>query len=118
MSPRDTRKLMKVVDEQRFKPLHTITSTYNQFAPVKVSERTVRRTLKRNGINNYVAVSKPYLSSKNLRDRLIWANHHDGWDNMLWDKVVFSDKSSFTVRTTTNKGVFGAKLTLNSIYVI
>ena len=68
---------MKVVDKQLFKTRNTINSTDNQFAPVKVSARTVRRTLKCNGISNYAAVSKPYLSSKNLGDRLIWTGHHD-----------------------------------------
>ena len=102
LSPRDTRKLMKVVDEQRFKPIHTITATYNQFTPVKFSACTIRRTLKSNRISNYVAVSKPCLSLKNLRNRLIRASYHDKWDNVLWDKVVFSNESSFTIRPTTN----------------
>ena len=104
LSPRDTRKLTKVVDDQRFKPIHTITSTYNQFVAVKIIARTVHRTLKSNGISNYVAVSKSYLSSKNLQDRIIWTNHHDTWDYMLWEKVVFSVESSFTIRPAPNNG--------------
>ena len=80
-----------MVDEERFNLIITITSVYNQFAPVKVSARTVCRTLKSNGINNYVAVSKPYLASKNLHERLIWTKYHDSSGNLLWAKVVFID---------------------------
>ena len=77
LSSRDTRSLLKVADKLRFKPVHKIASTYNQFAPVPVSVRTVRRTLKDNGIPNYTASSKLYLSPKNLKARLEWANIHE-----------------------------------------
>ena len=70
LSSRDTRILLKVVDKLRFKPVHRIASTYNQFAPDPVSVRTVRRTLKDNGIRNYRDLSKPYLSPKNLKTGL------------------------------------------------
>ncbi len=103
LTPRDTRSLLKVADKLRFKPLHKITSTYNQFAPVNVSINTVRRTLKANGIQNYTAASKPYLSSKNMKERITWANIHDNWNDDQWDRVVFSDESSFTVRPTSLK---------------
>ena len=88
LSSRDTRSLLKVADKLRFKPVHKIASTYNQFAPVPVSVRTVRRTLKDNGIRNYTASSKPYLSPKNLKARLEWANIHEEWDKNELDRVV------------------------------
>ena len=113
LSPRDTRKYMKVVGEQRFKPIPTITASYNQFAPVKVSARTIRRTLKSNGISNYVAASKSYRSSKDLRNRLIWANHRYKWGNVQWDKFVFRNESSFTIRPTTYKKRFWRKAKRN-----
>ena len=98
LSSRDTRILLKVVDKLRFKPVHRIASANNQFAPDPVSVRTVRRTLKDNGIRNYTNSSKPYLSPKNLKARLEWANIHEEWDSNEWDRVVFSDESLFTVR--------------------
>ena len=118
LSPRDTRKYTKVVDDQRFKPIHTITSTYNQFVPVKISARTVHRTLKSNGISNYVAVSKPYLPSNNLRDRIIWTNHHDTRDYMLWEKLYSAKNHPLLFVLLQIMDVFGTKHTLNSIYVI
>ena len=103
LSSRDTRSLLKVADKLRFKPAHKIASVHNQFSPIPVSIRTVRRTLKDNGIRNYIASSKLFLSPKNLKARLEWANIHEKWDKNEWDKnewdrVVFSDESSFTVR--------------------
>ena len=64
LSPRDTRSFLEVADKLRFKPVSRIASTYNQFAPILLSTRTVRRTLKENGIQNYTAMPKPYLSPK------------------------------------------------------
>ena len=99
-TPRGTRSLLKVSDNLRFKPVNKIASTFNQFAPISVSLRTVRRTLKENSIQNHTAMSKPYLSPKNMKARLEWANVHKEWDKDQWSEVVFNDESSFTVRPT------------------
>ncbi len=61
LSPRDTRSLLQVADMLRLEAAHKIGSTYNQFAPIPVSVRTVRRALKANGLKNYTAACKPYL---------------------------------------------------------
>ena len=52
-------------------------------------------------IRNYVAVSKPFLSKRNILARVEWAKLHRTFDANRWDTVAFSDESSFTVRPTT-----------------
>ncbi len=79
LPPRDTRSLLKVADKVRFNPAHKIASTYNQFSTIPVSLRTVRRTLKANGLRNYTAAYKPYLSPRNMKALLQWANLHEHW---------------------------------------
>ena len=101
LSERAQRALLKLVRENRFKPLHYITAEFNKFSPCTVSVKTVKRYLHRHGIRNYVAVSKPFLSKNNVCRRKQWDANHAKWCNEQWDRVVFSDESSFTVRPTT-----------------
>ena len=65
-----------------------------------MSISTVKRTLKANGIQNYTAASKSYLSPRNMKARFEWATVHENWDEDQVDSVVFSDESSSTVRLT------------------
>ena len=60
----------------------------------------MKRYLHRHSIRNYVAVSKPFLSKKNVRGPRHWAARHEKWCDEKWDRVVFSDESSFIVRPT------------------
>ena len=87
----------------RFKEAHINASKYNQFAPNPVSISTVRRTLKVNEIQNYTAASRPYLSPKNMKARFEWATVHENWDEDQWDRVLYTDESSFPVRPTSLK---------------
>ena len=76
LTPIITILLLKVAHELRFESTDTIAKQYNEFSLVPVSSRTVRRCLLRNKMRNYVAVSKPYLSSTNMLKRIEWANNH------------------------------------------
>ena len=86
----------------RFKPVHII-SIYNMFATVKLCSRIIRNYLKKNRTQNYVAVSKPYLSKDKILKRKRRALEHVKWSTELWNSAVFSDKSWFTIRNTVPK---------------
>ncbi len=100
LSERVLRKLMNYVKQNRFKSLSIIVAGYNAFAPVKISFNTLRRYLHKQGIKSCIAVSKPFLSTRNIRARILWANLHQNWSLSQWQNVVFSDESSFTARPT------------------
>ena len=77
LTKRSIRSLLSYNTTNRFKPLHTIVAEYNQFAPLSVSLNTVKRYLHKYGLKNYIAASKPFLSTKNIRSRIRWACKHD-----------------------------------------
>ena len=52
-----------------------------------------------------------------MKERLEWANVHKEWDKGQWNKVVFIDESSVTVRPTSLKKRFGVKLIQSLSYV-
>ena len=103
LTSRATRTLLKTVSENKFQSSSVIASIYNKYSYVAISARAVRRTLKRNGIRNYAAASKPFLSSKNMTARYEWALNYKEWTDEQWDGVIFSEESTFTVRSTVLK---------------
>ena len=63
---------------------------------IEVFEKTIRRTLHEKQLTSCVIHPKPFLSEKNIEDRLTWCLAHKDWT--VWDfkKVVWSDESTFT----------------------
>ena len=98
LTPKCIRSLLNCTREDRFKPLRVITAKFNEFREVPVSKSTVRRVLKQQGISNYVAVCKPFLTHNHEKRRLNWAKHQQSWGENMWDTVLFSDETSITVR--------------------
>jgi transposase len=60
---------------------------------VSVSTDTVRRALKEAGLGAIVKPKKPYLSAKNIKERLVWAKAHVYWTIDDWKRVVWSDET-------------------------
>ena len=60
----------------------------------------MKRYLHRHAICNYVALSKPFLSKKNVCRLKQWAANHEKWCDERWDRVVFSKELPFTVVST------------------
>jgi transposase len=62
----------------------------------KVSTPTLRRTLHITGLGNRAARQKPFISPDNMVKRLAWARSHQRWTVKDWEKVLWSDESTFT----------------------
>ena len=100
LSKRAVRTLLKCTKKNRFRSLHSIASEFIESTGIQITTRTLRKYLHQNGVNNYVAVSKPHLSKKQQRNRMKWAKKHQMWDDSKWDCTIFSDESFFTLRPT------------------
>jgi transposase len=64
---------------------------------INVTTKTVRNTIKRNGLAPYVKHKKPYLSKKHRQKRLQFARKYKEWTAEDWKKVVWTDESKFTL---------------------
>lgn len=67
---------------------------------VKVSSRTVRRRLGEFGGKFKKEISKPLLSERHRKNRFKWAKEHKNFD---WEKVIFTDESSFQLYQSNKK---------------
>lgn len=102
ISKRSCRLLQNYVRNHRFMPLHALVAEFKKFTKIIVHVSTMRRCLHRLHLRNYRAVSKPFLSHKNIIARVQWAKKHELWTTAHWSKVAFSDESSFTVKPTSS----------------
>lgn len=62
----------------------------------KPSTQTIRRRLFGSGLKSYRPAKKPHLSKKNIMDRLAFCRKYSTWSAEQWEKVLFSDESTFT----------------------
>ena len=101
LTERCIRRLLRDVHYHRFQPLHVIAANFRTVTGKRISVSTIRRYIHNQGIESYVAVSKPYLSPRNIAARMQWATLHQGWTIAHWSRVAFSDESSFNVKPKT-----------------
>src|SRR6218665_3059686 len=62
----------------------------------KPRNRTIRRRLFDVGPRSYRPARKPKLSLKNIKDRMTFCHKHKLWTSDQWERVIFSDESTFT----------------------
>ncbi len=70
LGPRCVRRLILYVRKNNKMPLYTIAANFRASNGTKLSERTIRGYLHKNGIHSFVAAAKPYLSLKYIDARL------------------------------------------------
>lgn len=63
----------------------------------RVSPRTLRRVLLKNGYKGRSACSKPLLSNKNIFDRLKFAKKHISRSENAWKDVIWSDETKINL---------------------
>ena len=102
LGPRCVRRLLNYVKDNGKLPLFAIASQYRAANGDRLSERTIRRYLHRNGINSYVAAVKPYLTERHISNRLNWCASRMHWTQDMWNKVAWTDEASFTLRPIKN----------------
>ena len=97
LTERDERQLKRIVKSDCKQPLSVIRENLAESSGTVVSKSTIRRKLCDMGYNSRIAVHKPLLSNKNIKDRLAWAKKKGDWSLEDWKKVVWSDESRFTL---------------------
>ena len=73
--------------ESRIMPLVDITTKFNTTLTTKVSETTIRRVLKKQGITSCAAAIKPFVSETNAAKRVAWCQERLNWEIKDWEKV-------------------------------
>jgi len=79
LTERDERQLKRIVKSDCKQPLSVIRENLAESSGTVVSKSTIRRKLCDMGYSSRIAVHKPLLSNKNIKDRLAWAKKKGDW---------------------------------------
>ncbi|KAI7942321.1 hypothetical protein MJO28_012348 [Puccinia striiformis f. sp. tritici] len=90
---RDSRELKDVLESNR----KTKLSEVGDMIQTQVCDRTPRKRIRNLGYNSCVAVKKPYVNNKQKKNRLRFAREHSSWTVADWERVIWSDESSFEI---------------------
>lgn len=93
LSDRDVRAIIRVSKTHRRSTLSEITN----ICSTQVSRSTIRRALHESGIFSRIAVKKPFLTHRHMSKRLAFAQKYCGWTIKEWERVVWTDESTFEV---------------------
>ena len=87
------REERKIERESRKHPKWTANELLHSLnLGAKVSVNTVKRSLRRSKLFGRIAVSKPLLTSKQIKKRLQWCVEKNNWSQNKWDRIVFTDE--------------------------
>lgn len=93
LSEQDVRSCIKHVTSGGAETAAEASKRLSEATGRRISASTVRRVLKKSGLQAREKQIKPKLSIKHIRDRLRFAQEHKDWTIDDWKRVVFSDES-------------------------
>ncbi|XP_076057808.1 uncharacterized protein LOC143035116 [Oratosquilla oratoria] len=79
LSESDRRTLNRIVRKDRKTTASKITAELNEHLQNPVSQKTVRRELRKFRFHGRAAIRKPLLSKTNVSKRLEWCRNHQNW---------------------------------------
>lgn len=98
LNKRAERSLASTIKKNRFVSAKTLACKIENDLGVKISPKTVIRSLKRQGIVSRVPRKVPCISDKNCKLRLNYAKTYIDMPDSFWNKVLWTDESKFNVK--------------------
>lgn len=102
-TPTEDRGLLREFKKNIFLKPQSAANNWNLTAKNTISERTVRRRLKEEGLKTYKVKDVPYISKANKLKRLAFAKEHLHKPKEFWRSVLWTDESSFEYNSSKNK---------------
>ena len=74
---------------------YVILARFDEHAGLLMSVSTGKRYICILKMHSYVAIRNPFLSRKNIPERIVWARNHEYWTQTQWSNVIFTEEYSF-----------------------
>ncbi len=97
LTGRNERKVLRYITTGECTNAVAIKKNLKVEEQIEVSDSTVKRTLRRNGLSARVKRKKPYLRKKHRIARMKFAKKYRSWTTEDWSKVIWSDESKFMI---------------------
>lgn len=95
---RQDRALVRLSLSDRRLTSSELCKDWRQSTGVEVSTSTIRKRLLGSGLRGCKAKKKPKVLEKQRKARIAWTKEHLNWTSENWNKVIFSDESTFTIQ--------------------
>ncbi|KAG0820583.1 hypothetical protein G6F19_012385 [Rhizopus arrhizus] len=93
LSAADERYCVRQVTKNRLPSAVKVTECLENDIGKKIGVETVRRALRKAGLDAIEKPKKSLLSAKNIRNRLSWCMAHKDWTIDDWKRVIWSDET-------------------------
>lgn len=97
LNTHDERSLLRKIKENPKLTAKQMSTDLSATLGTTVSDSTVRRTLKSNGIHGRIMRRKPFISVKNRKARLEYAKKYLSQPISTWNRYLFTDESKFNL---------------------
>lgn len=97
LTGRNERKVLRLIATGECTNAVAIQKKLKIEEQIEISESTVKRTLRRNGLSARVKRKKPYLKKTHRIARMKFAKKYRFWTAEDWNKVIWSDESKFMI---------------------
>lgn len=97
LSQNDERYIMKKVKIDPRISAPKLKTDLESNLGICVSSETVRRVIRKNGLNGRIARKKPFISEVNKKKRIEFAKKYKKEDQTFWNNVLFTDESKFNL---------------------
>ena len=115
LRPNERRQLKRLVTRKKTQNRQLCTdevqTIWRKKTRKQVSAQTIGRVLHAMGLRNCLAQKKPLVTEANKAAQLAWCQDHASWMKKDWVRVLWSDKSTFTLfqQNCCSPGVAGAQ---------
>lgn len=103
LSSREIRFVVKRSDQNPRESAPKLNDSLARHTGVTVSDKTIGRTLNKNGLHGRTARNKPFISKANKKNRLEYAKANVDRDQDYWNNVLFTDESKFNIHASDGK---------------
>ena len=94
---RDERNIIRMLSSGECSTAVDIQKKLKTDCKITVSDNTVKRVLRRNGLSSRIKKKKPYLKKKHRQLRLNFAKKYKDWGIEEWSRIIWSDESKFKI---------------------
>ena len=94
---RDERSIIRLLASGKCSNAVEIQKYLRIYENIVVSEDTVKRALRRNGLSSRVKRKKPFLNKRTRKERYKFAKKYKDWSVEDWRRVIWSDESKFKI---------------------
>ena len=91
---------------------------WHQSTCIQLAPLTIRTRLLENGLRKCKAPKKPKMTERQRKASTAWAKENFSWSSENWDRVIFSDESTFTIQNQAGSNYVREDLMKPSVFSV